>query len=112
VGGTSRAALRRATRIGDGWIGTGQTPEQADAILGDLERGRREAGRANESFEAIVPLVVPPEGGLLRRLAARGATGTVSYPFVYTLGPASTLAQKRAYLEGFAEQVIAKLGAA
>ena len=29
VGGLSPAALRRAARLGDGWIGTGQTPDEA-----------------------------------------------------------------------------------
>jgi probable F420-dependent oxidoreductase len=111
VGGLSKPALRRAARLGDGWIGTGQTPEQASEILAELARLRATAGRAGAPFEAIVPLVVPPERDLLRRLADRGATGTVSYPFTYTVGPRSTLAQKRAYLEGFAENVIAKHGA-
>jgi len=47
----------------------------------------------------------------LRRLEDAGATGTVSYPFVYSLGPTSSLDEKRAYLEGFGEQVIAHMGA-
>jgi alkanesulfonate monooxygenase SsuD/methylene tetrahydromethanopterin reductase-like flavin-dependent oxidoreductase (luciferase family) len=111
VGGISKPALRRAARLGDGWIGTGQTPEQASEILAELARLRAAAGRAAQPFETIVPLVVPPERDLLRRLADQGASGTVSYPFTYTVGPTSTLAQKRAYLEGFAENVIARQAA-
>ena len=57
-----------------------------------------------------MPLVTPPDGDAYRRLEERGASGTVSYPFTYALGPTSSLEQKRAYLEGFADQVIAKLG--
>ena len=45
---------------------------------------------------------------MLRKLEDEGAHGTVSYPFLYTLGPTSTLAQKRRYLEGYAESVIRK----
>ena len=45
---------------------------------------------------------------MLRRLEDQGAHGTVSYPFLYALGPTSSLAQKRAYLEGYAENVIRK----
>ncbi len=110
VGGLSGPALRRAARVGDGWLGTGQTPEQAEEILDVLAKLRAEAGRASEPFEAIVPLVTPPDGDVYRRLEERGACGTVSYPFTYALGPTSSLDQKRAYLEGFADQVISKLG--
>jgi hypothetical protein len=45
----------------------------------------------------------------MKRLQDAGATGSVSYPFTYTLGPTSTLAEKRAYLEGFAKDVIVPL---
>lgn len=110
VGGLSKPALRRAAQLGDGWLGTGQTPQQAENILVELTRLRGEAGRGSQPFEAIVPLVTPPDADVYRRLEERGARGTVSYPFTYALGPTSTLEQKRAYLEGFADQVIHQLG--
>jgi hypothetical protein len=71
---------------------------------------RAEAGRAAQPFEAIVPLVEPPDGDALRRLADAGMTATTAWPFLYTLGPGSTLAQKRESMLRFGEQVIAKLG--
>jgi probable F420-dependent oxidoreductase len=110
VGGGSAAAFRRAARLGDGWLGTGTDPEQAYRDLAEIQRLRGEAGRAREPFEAIVPLTTPPDADVFRRLEDRGAHGTVSYPFLYTLGPSSDLAAKRRYLEGFAENVIRKLG--
>jgi hypothetical protein len=57
-----------------------------------------------------VPLVAPPEPDSLRRLADAGMTATTAWPFLYTLGPSSTLAQKRDSMLRFGEQVIAKLG--
>jgi probable F420-dependent oxidoreductase len=110
IGGTSDVALRRAARLGDGWIGTGQTAEQALGILGRLRALRAEAGRAARPFEAIVPLVEQPDGDALRRLADAGMTATTAWPFLYTLGPGSTLARKRESMLRFGEQVIAKLG--
>ena len=110
IGGTSDAALRRAARLGDGWVGSGQTPDQLDAILAKLASLRREAGRASAPFEMIAPLAVPPDAALYRKLEDRGVSGTVSYPFSYTLGPRSTLDQKRACLERFGNDVIQKLG--
>jgi probable F420-dependent oxidoreductase len=110
VGGLSRAALRRAARLGDGWIGTGQTPEEAERIAGELRRLREAAGRAAEPFESIVPLAVPPDLDLLRRLEERGVTATTVWPFSYTIGPRSSLAEKRDAMRRIGDEVIAKLG--
>jgi len=95
VGGLSPAALRRAATRGDGWMGTGQTPEEAVRIVGELRRLRADSPRAGTPFEAVVPLVVPPDRELLRRLSGAGVTATTVWPFSYTIGPGSTLAQKR-----------------
>ncbi|MEX2207218.1 MAG: LLM class F420-dependent oxidoreductase [Myxococcota bacterium] len=108
VGGASNIALRRAARSGDGWLGNGSDPAEASRILGEIARLRREAGRERLPFEAVVPLTTPPDPDVLRRLEDQGAHGTVSYPFLYTLGPTSSLADKRRYLEGYAERVIRK----
>lgn len=110
VGGVSEVALRRAGTLGDGWLGSGQTPDEALEMLGRIQAHRKAAGRHDEPFEAIVPLVTEPDPDVYKRLEDAGATATVSYPFSYALGPASTLDQKRAYLEGFAENVIRGMG--
>jgi probable F420-dependent oxidoreductase len=109
VGGLSRPALRRAARVGDGWIGTGQTPEEASRYVAELRALRAEAGRADSPFEAIVPLAVPPELGALRRLAAEGVTATTAWPFSYTIGPRSTLAEKRDAMRRFADAFVGKV---
>ena len=110
VGGISSPALRRAARIGDGWLGSGQTADQAVELLNELNGYRKEYGRENEPFESIVPLVTPPTPDDLKKIEDAGADATVSYPFTYTVGPTSTLDTKRAYLEGFAEGVIKTMG--
>jgi probable F420-dependent oxidoreductase len=45
IGGASTAALRRAARLGDGWIGDDQTFEELEAALGSLSRELHAAGR-------------------------------------------------------------------
>ena len=110
VGGISSPALRRAARIGDGWLGSGQTADQAVELLNELNGYRKEYGRENEPFESIVPLVTPPTPDDLKKIEDAGADATLSYPFTYTVGPTSTLDTKRAYLEGFAEGVIKTMG--
>lgn len=108
IGGISAVALRRAARLGDGWLGSGQTPDQAIEIAKTLATLRAEAGRAHEPFEIVAPLVTPPDAETLRRLDDHGIAGTVSYPFLYSLGATSTIEQKRAVMEQFANDVIAK----
>jgi probable F420-dependent oxidoreductase len=110
VGGVSGPALRRAARVGDGWLGSGQTPDEAVEMLNKLTALRKEYGRENEPFEAIAPLVTPPTPDDLKRIQDAGATGTVSYPFTYTIGPNTTIDQKRGYLEGFAASVMKMVG--
>ena len=110
IGGISPAALRRAGTRGDGWLGSGQTPEEGLELLAKIQEHRRAAGREGQPFEAIVPLTTAPDPSSMKRLEDAGATGSVSYPFTYTIGPTSTLADKRAYLEGFASNVIVPLG--
>lgn len=110
VGGLSPAALRRAASLGDGWIGTGQSPEEAAEILSLLRTLRHEAGRDIDPFDAIVPLTTPPEPDTLRRLEAEhGLTSTTAWPFTYTLGPSSTLEAKRDAMLRFGEEVIARV---
>lgn len=112
IGGISKPALRRAARLGDGWIGPGQSLAAALQTLDELRRLRAEYGTHNRPFETIVPLYgesITIED--LRRLEDAGATGTVSLPFAFALGPRTSLKEKRIYLENYVENVMAKLTA-
>jgi probable F420-dependent oxidoreductase len=109
IGGSRDVALKRAATLGDGWLGSGETPDDAIAMLNKIREYRKQAGRENEPFEAVVPLVTEPNPDDFKRLEDAGATATVSYPFTYVIGPTSDLAAKRAYLEGFASNVIVPL---
>jgi probable F420-dependent oxidoreductase len=51
VGGESPAALRRAARLGDGWIGMGHTFETAVTQIERLRQVRREHGRDDAPFQ-------------------------------------------------------------
>jgi len=106
IGGATTAALRRAARLGDGWVGAGNTLDQAEEILSELTRLRKEAGREQEPFEVIVPILAPFEVDTLRRLSDLGAAGTVHYPFTYTAGPGATLAEKLDLMKRFGDEVV------
>ena len=109
IGGSSPAALRRAGRLGDGWCGAGNTPEEAEEILRTLQKERKEAGRESEPFEAIVPLTTPPDPDVLKKISDLGATSGVNYPFKYTVGPEATLQQKLDLMKQFSDNVIGPL---
>jgi len=51
VGGATTAALRRAARLGDGWIGDDQTFEELEASMAQLARELDAVGRRREGFE-------------------------------------------------------------
>jgi len=108
VGGASPAALRRAARRGDGWIGAGNTRHDLVKILERLRALRSAAGRAERPFETVCALLDPVGPDDLDALEDAGVTSLVSYPLTFTLGPTSSLAQKRAALERYAERMIAR----
>ncbi len=111
IGGSSSAALRRAAKLGNGWIGHGNMPEEVPAILSQLTELRRQYGREQESFETVVGLYSPPEVAVLNELEACGMTATVNLPFRFSLGDHSSLDAKKRNMDQFAEQIMVKMQA-
>ncbi len=110
IGGLAPPALRRAARLGDGWIGPGQSVADTLVTMQTLEQLRREYGTYNRPFNSIVAIFgeqVTRDD--LRRLEDAGVTGFISIPFMFTIGPTSTLAQKREALERFADQLMTRV---
>ncbi|MFC5831037.1 TIGR03619 family F420-dependent LLM class oxidoreductase [Nonomuraea insulae] len=111
VGGDSDAALRRAARLGDGWIGNRiYTEEQFDVVLDSLRNHL--AGR---TIDIIAPLAVMPDAETYRRFEAKGVTGTMAAPWWLATPEEKsrygegTLDLKIATMERFAEEIIAKM---
>lgn len=108
MGGQNKAALRRAGQLCDGWSGSGQTFEEAKQVLETIAAYREVAGRTEVPFEAIVPFVEEVDLEHRKRLMDLGMTGTVSYPFPYTIGASASLQEKLDYLKRYGDDVIAK----
>lgn len=104
-GGNSTLALRRAARIGQGWIGTGLSLEEAESTLEKLTTLRREYGRENEPFEMVCPILQVNKIDRIKELEERGLT-SICFGFAYDY--ASPLEQKRTALEWFANEIMAK----
>jgi alkanesulfonate monooxygenase SsuD/methylene tetrahydromethanopterin reductase-like flavin-dependent oxidoreductase (luciferase family) len=80
VGGESSAALRRAARAGDGWIGMGHTFESAAVQIARLHELRAESGRDIASFQ--ICLGGPVNGADdVRRWEELGVTRLVVSPW-------------------------------
>ena len=80
VGGGSHAALRRALRAGHGWAPTGLQPEDAGALLAELDPGRERDPGFEVVFlpraEQVADPLGDPDGtrSFLARLRAAGVT--------------------------------------
>jgi probable F420-dependent oxidoreductase len=109
VGGLSKAGLRRAASLGDGWISVMNRESELRGCIAELSRLRQEAGRAGEPFEIKVVCtdVFDLEG--YRRLEEAGVTDLISMPWYLYGGDPSPLATKERAMERFAETVIRKL---
>jgi probable F420-dependent oxidoreductase len=107
VGGSSEVALRRATSVGDGYIGAGTAPEAVGPLLARLATLRREYGRDHLPFEAMLGVTAMPDKDLFTRLADAGLQSTVAPPFQYALGKKrSTLDEKKRFMTQFAETIM------
>lgn len=54
VGGYSRAALVRAAKYGQGWLGFGLTPSTSEPLLKGLDAALQGAGRSRDDFEIVM----------------------------------------------------------
>jgi probable F420-dependent oxidoreductase len=109
IGGHSDAALRRAARLGDGWLHGGGDLAELPALLSRLAEHRRAAGTGDRPFEihAISADAYTVDG--VRRLADQGVTDVITgFRWPYQTGPdPEPLAAKLTKLNRFADTVIA-----
>jgi len=107
VGGTSGIALRRAARVGDGYIGAGTAPQDVGPLLKRLDALRCEYGREHLPFESMLGITAVPSVDLYRRLSEEGLQSTVAPPFQYALGKKhSTIDEKKRLMQAFAESIV------
>jgi probable F420-dependent oxidoreductase len=112
LGGHSDAALRRAARIGDGWMHAGfGSGDDLGELIGRLHQLRDEHGRTDTPFtiHAISLDAYSPDG--IKRMEEAGITDAiVGFRDAYQRGPdTETLDQKLTALRWFAESVISKV---
>lgn len=107
IGGHSEAGLRRAARVGDGWISVNTTIEQLEDAISRLGTLRAEYGRADSPFEIdVAPTDVRGIDGY-RELEEAGATVCRIVPW-RLYGAEPTAAGRMTSLRRFADEVISR----
>lgn len=108
IGGHAKVALRRAARLGDGWISANTDFETLQAMLATLGQLREECGTAGRSdFEIHAFDVTARSLDDYRRLESIGVTDICVNPW-NAYDPGITREQKLAGIERFAENIISR----
>jgi len=112
IGGHADAALRRAARLGDGWLHGGGNPERLPGLLARLAGFRRAEGTADRPFEVHVISMDAYTADGVRHLEDQGVTDViVGFRWPYVTGPdTEPLSSKLDSLRQYAAEVIAKAG--
>src|SRR5271166_2380750 len=80
-GGESEAALRRAARLCDGWVGTAYTWEEAEERVATLNALRRSYGRENDPFDIMLAIRAEPSVEMFTRAEDIGVTAVMCSPW-------------------------------
>jgi alkanesulfonate monooxygenase SsuD/methylene tetrahydromethanopterin reductase-like flavin-dependent oxidoreductase (luciferase family) len=106
IGGDSAAALRRAGRSGDGWIGMQYGFDEVEAIVRGLDRELERNGRTRAGFLIQTGVPAAPTRSTRDRLAEMGVTTLLTSAFGGR-GPAPcTLSDRLDALERFGERFL------
>jgi probable F420-dependent oxidoreductase len=109
VGGHSDAALRRAARLGDGWMHAGGDPADLEKMIARIHALRREYGRDHLPFEVhVISLDAYAVDGV-KRLESMGVTDAiVGFRNAYQMEQdTETLEQKVAAIHWYAGEILA-----
>lgn len=112
VGGHSEPALKRAARLGDGWVAAGGSAEEIEKMVNRIKELLKEYGREDVPFEyhAMTAEAYDPDG--LKKLEAMGINEVhVAFRDVYASQPDDqTVEQKVGMLHWYMNEVAAKAG--
>ena len=109
IGGHSNLALKRAARVGDGWISAGLSLEDTKIMINKINQFREEFGTKNHpnfQFQVMGEAAYSAEG--IRNLEELGATEViVAFRNAYEGGPDNrTLEGMISEINWYAEEVI------
>ena len=107
VGGHAEPSLRRAARLGDGWISANSTLDDLGPIIAELHRHLDERGRAGAPF-VVSALAIDAFGqDGFRRMEELGVTDAQVVPWFFYGGDPEALPTQLDALARFGDEVIA-----
>ena len=110
IGGHSQPALKRAARLGDGWMHAGGDETELASMIESLQALRKEYGRDTQPFEVHVISMLGYSLDGIKKLEDIGVTDViVGFRDAYR-GPDQPLQEKLDAIRSFADGVIAKAG--
>jgi alkanesulfonate monooxygenase SsuD/methylene tetrahydromethanopterin reductase-like flavin-dependent oxidoreductase (luciferase family) len=108
VGGHTKPALRRAARLGDGWVSANLPTAELLPIIEQLRGALAAEGRDDEPFEIIVIATDAFDADSFGRLADLGVTEAITQPWWFYGGDPNDLQVRVDSLHRFAEEVISR----
>jgi probable F420-dependent oxidoreductase len=109
VGGISDAALRRAARLGDGWISDLQSSDDIITSIKKINQYRKEYSRDQLPFDV---LATPNDAFTVdgyQRLKDQGVTHILTMPWPFYSGDSAALEDKIAGIKRYSDDIIQKM---
>jgi probable F420-dependent oxidoreductase len=108
VGGISEPAMKRAARLGDGWVTDLQTSDEIIASVVQIQDWRKEYGRNHLPFEIMATPSDAWDVDGYKRLEDVGVTHILTMPWAFYHGETEQLDQKIDGIKRFSDDVISQ----
>ncbi len=109
IGGISDAAMRRAARLGDGWVTDLQTSDEIIECIERIRAWRREYGRDHLPFDIMATPADAYDIAGYRRLEDAGVTHILTMPWPFYHGDTNDLEKKIDGVKRYADDIIAPM---
>lgn len=109
VGGISDAAMKRAARLGDGWVTDLQTSDEIIACIDKIKAWRKEYGRDQLPFSVMATPSDAWDIDGYKRLEEAGVTHILTMPWAFYHGETEDLELKKDGIKRFAEDIVQKM---
>lgn len=109
VGGISDAAMRRAARVGDGWVSDLQTSDDILVSIAKIQVYRKEYGRENLPFSVMATPSDAFTPDAYKRLEEGGVSHILTQPWAFYYGDTQDVVKKIDGVKRYADDYIAAL---
>ncbi|MEH6590298.1 MAG: LLM class F420-dependent oxidoreductase [Halioglobus sp.] len=108
IGGISEPAMRRAARLGDGWVSDLQTSEDIIDSIKSIKAWRAESGADPDQFDVMATPSDAYDVDGYKRLEDAGVTHILTMPWPFYHGDTDELEQKIDGVKRYADDIISR----